>query len=168
MIPLITIIGRSGSGKTTLMEKLIAELKRRGYRLAAIKHHSKRGFEIDIPGKDSWRFAQAGSDQVIIAAPDRIASYRNLDHELTLDEIAAEISAVDIILVEGYKQAGKPAIAVARQANIPELVGNPAQRLAVAVDFPLDAGVPMFGLDDIQGIADLIERKFLNPADPQS
>ena len=85
-IPLITITAKSGSGKTTLMENLIAEIKSRGYRLATIKHHSHSGFEIDKPGKDSWRFKQAGSDYVIIAAPDKIAQYRMLDRELTLDE----------------------------------------------------------------------------------
>ena len=74
-IPLVTIIGKSGCGKTTLMEKLVVELKSRNYKLATIKHHSHRGFDIDKPGKDSWRFAQAGSDHVVIASPDKIASY---------------------------------------------------------------------------------------------
>ena len=62
-ISLVTIIGKSGSGKTTVLEKLIVELKNRNYKLATIKHHSHRGFEIDQSGKDSWRFAQAGSDR---------------------------------------------------------------------------------------------------------
>src|SRR3989304_4479684 len=86
-VPLITIIGKSRAGKTTLMENLITELKRRGYRVGTIKHHSPPGFEIDQPGKDSWRHAQAGSDHVVIASPDRIASYRRLEHELALDDI---------------------------------------------------------------------------------
>ena len=87
-IPVVTFIGKSGSGKTTLLEKLVTELKNRGYMLATVKHHSHRGFEIDEPGKDSWRFAQAGSDQVVIASPDKIASYRKIERELSLDEIA--------------------------------------------------------------------------------
>jgi molybdopterin-guanine dinucleotide biosynthesis adapter protein len=160
-IPLVTVIGKSGCGKTTLMEKLVAELKRRGYRLATIKHHSHRGFDIDKPGKDSWRFAQAGSDHVIIASPDKIASYRKIESELSLDEISATISDVDLILVEGYKQAEKPTLEVVRAENSRELVGSREQRFAVAADFPLELGIPQFGLDDVEGIADLIEQRFL-------
>jgi molybdopterin-guanine dinucleotide biosynthesis protein B len=162
-IPLVTVIGKSGCGKTTLLEKLVAELKRRGYQLATVKHHSHRGFEIDQPGKDSWRFAQAGSDHVVIAAPDKIAYYRKIERELTLDEIAATISDVDLVLVEGYKQAGKPSLEVLRAENSRELIGSREHRFAVVADFPLNLGVPQFGLDDVPGIVDLIERRFLKP-----
>ena len=160
-IPLVTIIGKSGSGKTTVLEKLIVELKSRNYKLATIKHHSHRGFEIDQPGKDSWRFAQAGSDHVIIASPDKIASYRKIERELSLDEIVEGVSGIDIILVEGYKQAEKPSLEVVRAANSRELVGSQEQRFAVVTDFPLDLGVPQFGLEDIRGIVNLIETQFL-------
>jgi len=163
-IPLVTVIGKSGAGKTTLMEKLIVALKKRGYKLATVKHHSHRGFEIDKPGKDSWRFAQAGSDHVIIASPDKIASYRKIERALDLDEITAGISDMDLILVEGYKQAEKPALEVLRSANSRELIGSPEQRFAVAADFPLDLGVPQFALNDAQGITDLIESLFLKPS----
>ena len=160
-IPVITVIGRSGAGKTTLLEKLIAELTRRGYDVGTVKHHSHVGFDIDHPGKDSWRHARAGSRYVVVAAPDKIASYRMLDHELALDEITAVISGVDIILAEGYKQAGKPTLEVVRAANSLELICPPEQRFAIAADVPLDLGVPQFGLDDAPGITDLIERLFL-------
>jgi molybdopterin-guanine dinucleotide biosynthesis protein MobB len=160
-IPLLTLIGKSGSGKTTLIEKLIRELSKRGYRLATVKHHSHTGFEIDTPGKDSWRFAQAGSQQVVIAAPDKFATYRKLDHELSLDEIAAEIQDVDLILVEGYKRSNKPSIEVVRSTNSLELIGTVEQRIALAADLPMEVGVPRYDLDDIQGIAGLIEERFL-------
>jgi molybdopterin-guanine dinucleotide biosynthesis protein B len=160
-IPLITVIGKSGCGKTTLLEKLVTELKQRGYKLATVKHHSHRGFDIDQPGKDSWRFAQAGSDHVIIAAPDKIASYRKIERELTLDEIAATISDVDLILVEGYRQAEKPSIEVVRAANCQDLIGSPGQRFALVADFQFDLDVPQFDLDDVQGIANLVEQRFL-------
>lgn len=78
IIPIICVVGRSKSGKTTLLEKLIPELKRRGYRVATIKHHSHPGFEIDVPGKDTWRHAQAGSDHVIISAPDKVADRKSV------------------------------------------------------------------------------------------
>jgi len=136
-IPIITIIGKSGSGKTTLLEKLIPELKSRGFRVGTIKHHSHAGFDIDKPGKDSWRHAQAGSHHVVIAAPDKIASYRLLDRELTLDETAAPMDDVDIILTEGYRQAGKPR------------------------NLPLEVDVPIIGLDDITAMVDLIVDHYL-------
>ena len=164
-IPLITVIGKSGAGKTTLLEKLIPELKRRGYNVATIKHHSHSGFEIDQPGKDSWRYAQAGSNHVVIAAPDKIASYRLVDRELELDEIASGINGVDIILIEGYKQANKPALEVVRAANSLELIGCATQRFAVASDIFLEVDVPQFDLNDIIGIATLIEILFLSHAE---
>lgn len=160
-IPLVTIIGKSGSGKTTLIERLIVELSSRGYHLATVKHHSHSGFDIDFPGKDSWRFAQAGSCHVVIAAPDKIAAYRNLDQELTLDEIATEIKDVDLILVEGYKNSEKPSIEVLRASNSHVLIGSKEQRIALASDLRLEVGVPRFHLDDIQGIASFLEERFL-------
>lgn len=160
-IPILSIIGKSGSGKTTLLEKLIPELKRRGRRLATIKHHSHPGFEIDQPGKDTWRHAQAGSDQVIIAAPDKIASIRRLQRELSLDEIAASIRDVDIIITEGYKRAGKPALEVVRAVNGLETISQPPQLIAIATDIPLNIDVPQFDLDDAEGLVSLIERTFL-------
>ena len=160
-IPVVTLIGKSGSGKTTLMEGLIPELSRRGYRVATIKHHSHSGFEVDQEGKDSWRHSRAGSVHVIIAAPDKIASYRNLKQELTLAEIVKEVRQADLILVEGYRQAGYPSLEVMRSEVSQELIGTPGQRFAVAADFPVTAGVPSFELGDFVGISDLIEQRFL-------
>ncbi len=161
-VPVVTIIGKSGSGKTTLMEALIPELSRRGYRIATIKHHSHSGFEVDQPGKDSWRHARAGSVHVIISAPDKIASYRPLKAELSLAEIVMEVREADLILVEGYKQAGYPTLEVLRSEVSLELIGTPGQHFAVVADTPLAIGIPCFDLNDIDGISDLIEKRFLN------
>ena len=161
-IPIITIIGKSKSGKTTFLEKLIGELKRRSYRVATIKHHSHAGFDIDKPGKDSWRHAQAGSDHVIIAAPDKIASYRRLQRELSLDEIAADVRDVAIILTEGFKQAGKPTVDILRSEISTTPLSIPQERFALVSDVPLDLGVPRFDPDDVAGIVDLIEQTLLN------
>jgi molybdopterin-guanine dinucleotide biosynthesis protein B len=172
-IPIICVVGRSGSGKTTLLEKLIPELKRRGFRVATIKHHGhppgswpqgQPGLEIDQPGKDSWRHAQAGSDHVVLVGPDKVASIRRVDREPTLDEIAAAIRDVDIILAEGYKWAEKPKVEVVRAARGTGPVCPPEELLAVVSDAAAPVrGVPRFDLDDVSGLADLIENRFLAP-----
>lgn len=163
-IPILTIIAKSGSGKTTLIQKLIVELKQRGYKLATIKHHSHSGFDIDKPGKDSWLFAQAGSDHVVIAAPDKIAGYRKLEQELSLDEILETIEGVDLILVEGYKRAGKPALEVVREAVGVDLIASDEQLVAVATDVQLDIDVPQFDLDAVPEIVSFIEEKIIKGA----
>lgn len=160
-VPILSVIGKSKSGKTTLLEKLIAGLKNRGYRVATVKHHSHPGFEIDVPGKDTWRHAQAGSDHVVIAASDRIASIRKLERELTLDEIAAEIPHIDIILTEGFKRAGKPAIEVVRAVRGTDLVSDRDQLVALATDTRLDIDLPQFDINDPERIIDFIEGRFL-------
>jgi molybdopterin-guanine dinucleotide biosynthesis adapter protein len=161
-VPVLSIVGKSGSGKTTLLEKLIPELKRRGYRVGTIKHHAHPGFEIDHPGKDTWRHAQAGSDHVVIVAPDKIASIRRLERELSLDEIAATMTEVDIILTDGFKRGGKPCLEVMRAENGVELVSEPARLAAVVTDTPLAVDVPQFELDETEKIVDWLIGAFLH------
>lgn len=166
-VPVVSIVGRSGTGRTTLLERLIAEFKRRGYRVATVKHHAHPGFEVDRPGKDTWRHAQAGADQVVIAAPDRVAAIRYVDHGLTLNEIAATIiHDVDLILTEGYSKEGKPKIEVIREARGTALICDPAELLAIASDVVLAVEVPHFHLEDSSGLADLIEARYLTTAAP--
>lgn len=161
-VPIVSVVGRSGAGRTTLLEKLIPELKRRGYRVATVKHHAHPGFEVDQPGKDTWRHAQAGSAQVVIADPERVAAIRYVDHPLTLDEIAGTlIHEVDIILTEGYRHGGKPKIEVVRAAQSTGPICEPEELLAVATDVTLTLEVPQFDLDDAVGLVDLIEARFL-------
>ena len=152
--PIITIISKSGGGKTTLMEKLIRELDQRGYRVGTIKHHSHSGFEIDQPGKDSCR-------HVIIAAPDKVASYRLLEQELSLQEVAREMQDVDIILTEGYRNAGMPTIEVLRlETGLPR-ISDPRTLIALVTDTALPDEIPQFGLEQIDPLADLVEKLFL-------
>jgi molybdopterin-guanine dinucleotide biosynthesis protein B len=156
--PVISVVGRANVGKTTFLEKLIRELKRRGYRIAAVKHY-EHDFEIDQPGKDSWRLAQAGSDVAVIAAPEKLAMVRHLQAELLLDEVIATLPAVDIVLTEGYKQASKPKIEVVRRAVTRELLFAPPDLIAVVTDMRLPTSVPQFSLDDAAGVADLLEKE---------
>lgn len=159
--PAICLVGRSSSGKTTLIEKLIPELKRRGYRVGTIKHHSHPGFEIDVPGKDTWRHAQAGSDHVIIAAPDKIASIRRPLREPDFAGLIALMDDVDIVLVEGFKRAGTWRIEIVRAERSVEPICLPEELIAVVTDVDLALDLPTFGLEEIAGLADLIEERFL-------
>jgi molybdopterin-guanine dinucleotide biosynthesis protein B len=112
MAAVVSFFGVSGTGKTTLIEAAVRELKKRGYRVAVIKH-AHHGFEIDQPGKDTWRFAQAGSDIVLVSSPERMAIIERVSEERWLPQHLALIGdKVDIVLVEGYKWASKVKIEV--------------------------------------------------------
>ena len=163
-VPVVSVVGRSGVGKTTFVEKLIRELKRRGYRVGTIKHY-KHDFKIDQPGKDSWRHARAGSDAAVISSPHKVALVRRLDAELPLDDIVAAMPPVDIILTEGYKHADKPKIEVFRQAVAAELACAPDELIAIVTDKPLAVPVPQFGLDDASEVADLLEGRYILTAE---
>jgi len=159
--PVVSVVGRSKCGKTTLLEKLIRELKRRGYRVGTVKHHSHPGFEVDQPGKDTWRHAQAGSDHVVIAAPDKVASIRRVAREPGLYEIAATMDDVDVILTEGYLRTSKHKIEVVRAARSTEPICAEDELLALAADVPVPYDVPRFDLDDAPGLVDLIEERLM-------
>lgn len=165
-IPVLSIVGRSGSGKTTLLEKLIPELKRRGCRIAVIKHHPHQGLRLDVEGKDTWRLAQAGADEVVLVTPDQVMRRRRLDREPSLEEVLAEIRGVDLVLTEGFKQEGAPKVQVIRGQERPELVCDPSELVALVSDQPLDVDVPQFGPEDIVGLADRIWGLFLDPGPP--
>ncbi len=160
VVPIISVVGKSNTGKTTLLEKLIAELKRRGYRVATVKHDA-HGFELDRPGKDSWRHAQAGSDRVVLSSPRKLALIKRLDEEMPLDQIAELVSDVDIILTEGYKRGDKPKIEVSRRERSGQLLCAEEELVAIATDQSFAVNVPQFDLDDAVGIVDLLEKKFL-------
>ena len=161
MQPVISIVGRSDSGKTTLLEGLIAELKRRGYRVAVIKHTAE-DVELDTVSKDTWRFSQAGSDISAISTARRLAVFKKLDRDLSpaqLRYLGAQDS--DIILTEGYKQSDYPKIEVHRKELGGGLVSKPEHLIALVTDEPCTPDVPRFASSDITGIADLVEGKIL-------
>ena len=159
-VPVISIVGgKSNSGKTTLLEKIIREAKGRGWRVATLKH-DVHGFEMDQPGKDTWRHAQAGADVVAISSPHKIAILENVSGDQPLDEVLARIQGVDVIFTEGYKHGNKPKIEVFRSAVHQALFSKPEELIAIASDISFDNGIPCFGLDDAQGICELIEGKY--------
>ena len=161
MIPIVRIVGQSGSGKTAVIEKLVAELKTRGYKVATIKH-SDRGFDIDQPGKDSWRHAQAGSDAVIISSPDKVTITRKVDNDLSPIELSRFIGLdFDIIITEGFKNDRGPKIEVYRKEVSSDLISDPEELMAIATDESLDSKVPQYALEDTKGLTDLIEKTLL-------
>ena len=157
MPPLITFVGHSNSGKTTLIEKLIPELKRRGYRIGTIKH-THHGFSMDQKGKDTYRHRAAGADAVLAASPGQIALVKSMPED-SLDSLLPYFQDMDIVLVEGYKQEKKPKIEVFRsQINQTPLFPEDNLLVAVVTDSPYSARVPVFQFEDVQAICDLIEK----------
>lgn len=166
-IPVVSVVGKSDSGKTTLMEGLIRALTARGYCVATCKHHVHE-VDIDQPGKDSWRHARAGSRVTMISSPTQFAVVRALERERTLEEIAGEAEAggCDILLTEGFKRAGNVRIEVSRLGRSDEMISTPGELFALVTDNPdlRPDGVPVIALDDVEALAGLVERTFLQGA----
>ena len=161
-IPIVSIVGYSGSGKTTLVEKLIPELRKRGLRVATIKHN-RHGFEVDREGKDSWRHRRAGAALTVLASPGKVAVMADTEGDPGLGELGERfVRDVDVILAEGFKKNPYPKIEVWRKAQGKEFLSRGDRALvAVAGDDPGGLAAPRFDLDDIEGIVDLIEKKVI-------
>lgn len=164
-IPVVSIVGKGDSGKTTFLEKLIRELSSRGVRVATVKHHV-HDYDIDTPGKDSWRHARAGAVTTMVSSPEKFSVVQAVESEFSLEYIAviAANTGVDILLTEGYKREGVNRIEVSRAARSDELISAPGECIALVTD-RVDAtcgDAPVFGLDDASGVADLIGRLFLD------
>ncbi|RQD77571.1 MAG: molybdopterin-guanine dinucleotide biosynthesis protein B [Candidatus Syntrophonatronum acetioxidans] len=163
MIPIISVVGWSNSGKTTLICKIIPYLREKGYRVATVKH-DRHGFDWDQPGKDTYMHRQAGAVATAISSPRRFTLVKELEEELSLEEIASLVGGVDLLITEGYKFGDKPKLEVFRRETAKDfkLVSLPQNLFAVASDYPFKVeGVPLFDLDDARKIAELIEEKFL-------
>ena len=162
MSPVVAIVGGSKMGKTTLIEKLIPELASRGHRVATVKH-TYHDVAIDELGKDSRRHLDAGSRATIISSPGRLTLVKPVAADVSLDEVVALFADdYDIIIVEGFKSESAPKIEVYRRDAGPRLE-NGGQVIAVASDEPLDGEERRFSLEDIAGLADLIEKEIIGP-----
>lgn len=162
MPPIVSIVGRSKSGKTTFIEKLIPELKSRGYRVATIKH-TPQGMTFNEPDKDSWRHIKAGSEATVISSQDRVVLVKPVAPDITLDEVARLLGEdYDIILTEGFKQDKAPKIEVHRRKIGPPLSGI-KKLIAIVGDEPRETKVRWFSGQDIKGVADLLEKGFIKP-----
>jgi len=162
MIPVFSIVGsESGVGKTTVLCEIIKELKQRGYKVATIKHHHRGDFEIDKPGKDTWKHAQAGADVVVISSEVKIAKIEKLEEECRLNDIVKDIKNVDIIITEGYKSENKPKLEVIRREISEKLYSKDEELFCIVTDFSLKNKIPQFNFGEIKEVVDLIEKKFL-------
>ena len=170
-VPAIAFIGYQNSGKTTLVEKVIAELTRRGLRVGSLKHHGHHGFDIDVPAKDTWRHHQAGSKHVGLICATRWAEYADTreEDEMPARELLSRYNDVDVVIIEGYKTEGFDNIVVAR-SGVDRLRGKSSldlvdgHTLALACNEALarqafDAGFATraININDARAICDLIK-----------
>jgi molybdopterin-guanine dinucleotide biosynthesis protein B len=156
----IGLAGWSGAGKTTLLTRLIPLFRKQGLRVSVIKH-AHHDFDIDVPGKDSWRHRQAGAEEVLVASGQRWALMHELREapEPRLSELLAKMSPVDLVVVEGFKSEPYRKIEVHRAANGKALLfPDDPGIVGIAADAPLQTALPVAHLDDIPAIAAMMQR----------
>lgn len=150
------VVGWKNAGKTGLMERLVTEVCARGYTVSTIKH-AHHNFDVDQPGKDSYRHRAAGAREVLLSSRKRFALMHEVDgDEPTLEELLRKLTAVDLVLVEGYKRDAHPKIEAHRAETGNPLIGDDSVR-AFASDVALpNERRPVFDLDDTGAIADFL------------
>jgi molybdopterin-guanine dinucleotide biosynthesis protein MobB len=161
----VAFVAKSNTGKTTLLEKLVVELKVRGYRIGAIKHDAHR-FDIDHPGKDSYRLTAAGADTMLIISPEKLALVKKHEETPPLEQlIETYFSDVDLVVTEGFKSSTLPKIELHRKERSSTLIcrgeHNDPMLIAVASDETLDLDVPILDLNDVIKVANFVEQRFL-------
>jgi formylmethanofuran dehydrogenase subunit E len=158
----LLIVGYKKVGKTTLIEKLIPELSDRGYRVGTVKHHhSDIPVSVDTAGTDTWRHRQAGALSVALATPTDIATFRDSDNSLSLDQIVSALGKTDIVLVEGFHEEPRAKIEVLSDPMNEPLCKTDGYLLAFVTPNAAKTPVPTFEPSSIKPLADLIEREVL-------
>ncbi len=156
---LLAVVAKSDGGKTTFIEKLLPELIKLGLRVGTVKHDA-HGFEIDHPGKDSWRHGHAGAAAYVVSSPDRLAYVARLDQDMPLVEIARRFFAgFDLVVAEGYKRTAPHKIEIFRLgAGHSEPLCAPGEALALVTDAAVEHE-HRFALDDAAGVARFIAER---------
>lgn len=162
LIPVISFFGYSNSGKTTVVANLIKILAARGCRVGAIKH-AAHGYDLDVPGKDSWQHFNAGAQKVMVVGPDSISTHERFDTEPPLQNILDRLQTgqvLDLILVEGFKNEPGPKIQVIRdqEAAFPDW---DVDLIATVSDGPFKEGVPYYPFEQLERLADFLAEKYL-------
>jgi len=165
-VPILCFVGRSNSGKTTLIERVIPELVRAGYKVATVKH-AGHGFDLDTEGKDSWRHKRAGASSVMVLSKGSMAMFAEVSDQMKVEEVRDRFldHTYDLIIAEGWKNEGYPKIVIVRD-QIGEIPVSSEGLLAVVSDRSLDLDIPLFGLDDVIGVAALIMKQFPRSQSP--
>jgi molybdopterin-guanine dinucleotide biosynthesis protein B len=165
-VPIVSFVGRSNSGKTTLIERVIPELVRAGYKVATVKH-AGHGFDLDTEGKDSWRHKRAGASSVMVLSKGSMAMFADVSDQMTVEEVRDRFldRTYDLIIAEGWKHEGYPKIVIVRE-QVGEIPVSTEGLLAVVSDRQIDLSVPLFGLDDVVGVAALIMKQFPKSQSP--
>jgi molybdopterin-guanine dinucleotide biosynthesis protein B len=165
-IPVISIVStKSDTGKTTLIENIIKILKNKKYKVGAIKHDVHK-FEIDYPGKDSYKLTEAGADKVVVSSDSKLAMIQRIETKRTIDELLWLFKDMDIIIIEGFKDNNFPKIEIHRKevdSNL--LCQNPkfdsSSFIAVASNEPLNINIPVLDINNPEEVCDFIERNIL-------
>jgi molybdopterin-guanine dinucleotide biosynthesis protein B len=163
----IGLAGWSGAGKTTLLTRVIPHLIAGGLRVSVIKHaHHK--FDVDVPGKDSWRHRQAGAEEVLVSSGNRWALMHELRgaQEPALADLLRKMSPVDLVVIEGYKTEPHRKIEVHRAANgKPLLFPGDGAIVGIVSDVPVETALPTAHLDDVPAVAAMMQRFAIVPVD---
>ena len=157
MVAAIGIVGRqSNVGKTEVTVRIVKELKARGLRVATLKH-DVHGFQMDQPGKDTFRHYEAGADIVMISSKEKMAMIRRVEDEYSLDDLLSMLTDVDIVVVEGYKNSTLPKVEVLRKGVNEDLFCAKESLIGVVADFDVDLdGVMLFPFSDITPLVEKI------------
>ena len=153
------ITGWKNAGKTSVMERLVAEFVARGLRVSTLKH-AHHTFEIDHEGRDTFRHRAAGAAEVLVSSGTRWALMSELrgDPEPALDALIAKMTAVDLMLIEGWKTSPHPKLEVWRAETGHPLIAPGDETIrAVATDTSLDLNIPVLDLNDTQALADFVQ-----------
>ncbi len=168
-IPILGFVASSGTGKTTLLLKIIPLLKAKGLRLGMIKHSHHKKFDIDHPGKDSYRLRQAGAEQMLVASRKRWALMVEMDEEFeepNLEQLLSHLNQeqLDLILVEGFKHETFPKIEVHRPSLGHSLFfPTDSSIIAIACDAPpaKPTNLPVLDMNQPEQIVAFIEKQLL-------
>ncbi|MCF8045524.1 MAG: molybdopterin-guanine dinucleotide biosynthesis protein B [Desulfarculaceae bacterium] len=157
---ILSIVGKSGSGKTTLLEKLIRNLRDKGFTVGCAKHAHK-GFEMDREGKDSWRLRKAGAATMVVG-PENIALVRDRSESI-VEDIDRHLGDMDLVLLEGFKRSHFPKIEIFRtqSGHTEPLAIHDGTLAGFVTDSGFRPDVPVFGIDDIESLCRFIEKEFI-------
>ena len=159
--PIISVVGDSGSGKTSLIEKTVEELTARGYRIGVVKHHVHGGFDVDKPGKDTWRIAQAGASAVALVAPNKMFVVQNTANELSLSEVVHMMTDIDLVFTEGFRREAHAKIMVVGNEIDGAIPTVSDEIVAVVTDGKADLGAESIDSKDYTTLCNVIEKRFL-------